>query len=74
LPVLRDSEGRVRLARLATAGHDDHIEGAIGRVRLLVEHRFKAACGLMRREQDIGTTARMAKFHPPSYVGAEGKG
>jgi len=74
LPVLRDGEGRVRLARLATAGHDDHIEGAIGRVRLLVEHRFKAACGLMRREQDIGTSARMAKFHPPPYVGAEGKG
>jgi tRNA(Ile)-lysidine synthase len=74
LPVLRNGEGHVRLARLATAGHDDHIEGAIGRVRLLVEHRFKAACGLMRREQDIGTPALMAKFHPPSYVGAEGKG
>jgi tRNA(Ile)-lysidine synthase len=74
LPVLRDGEGRVRLARLAMSGHDDHIEGAVGRVRLLVEHRLKAACGLMRREQDIGTTARMAKFHPPSYVGAERKG
>jgi tRNA(Ile)-lysidine synthase len=66
LPVLRDGGDRVRLARLATAGHDDHIEGAVGRVRLLVEHRFKAACGLMRREQDIGTTAawRSSIRHP----------
>jgi tRNA(Ile)-lysidine synthase len=74
LPVLRDAEGSVRLVRLATAGHDDHIDGAAGCVRVLVEPRFKAACGLIQREDGIGTNARMAKFHPPSYVGAEGKG
>ncbi len=74
LPVLRGSQGEVRLARLATAGHDDHIDEAMGQLSLLVEHRFKAACGLIRREDEIGAIVHMANVHPPSYVGAEGKG
>ncbi len=73
LPVLRDSRDRVRLARLAKPGHDDHLDGAGGCVRLLVERRFKAACGLIRCEAETMTIARMAKFHPSPYVGAEGK-
>jgi tRNA(Ile)-lysidine synthase len=71
LPVLRHADGRVRLVRLASAREGDHIDEADGWVRTLVEHRFKAACGLIEREDDIGTVACMAKFHPPSYVEAE---
>jgi hypothetical protein len=74
LPVLQNAEGRVRLVRLATAGQGDHIDCAPGLVRMLVERRFKAACGLILREDDIGTFARMANSHPPSYVQAEAKG
>lgn len=74
LPVLRQADGQVRLARLALAGHDAHIDQAREQVLLLVERRFKAACGLIVREDDIGTNALMANVHPPSYVGAEGKG
>lgn len=74
LPVLRHPDGRVHLAQLASMGEGDHIDGAVGSVRMLVEHRFKAACGLIQREDDIGTFVRMAKFHPPSYVEAEAKG
>ncbi|MDB5461466.1 MAG: tilS [Caulobacteraceae bacterium] len=74
LPVLRNAEGHVRLVRLATAGQGDHIDEAVGCVRMLVDHRFKAACGLFRREDDIGTFVRMANVHPPSYVEAEVKG
>jgi tRNA(Ile)-lysidine synthase len=74
LAVLRHADGRVRLVRLASAGEGDHKDEAVGAVRMLGEHRFKAACGLIQREDDIGTFARMAKFHPPSYVEVEGKG
>jgi tRNA(Ile)-lysidine synthase len=74
LPVLHDLGGQLRLVCLATAGQEDHKDREGGLFRMLVARRFEAACGLIEREDEIGTNVRMAKFHPPPYVGAEGKG
>jgi hypothetical protein len=73
LPLLHDAAGHVRLARLAMTAHEDHKDGVGASVRMLVAARFQAACGLIRREDEIGTNVRMAKSHPSSYVGAEGR-
>jgi tRNA(Ile)-lysidine synthase len=54
LPVLRDVDGHVWLPSLAMAALGDHIEGTKGLVRSLVGPRFSAACGLVRREDEIG--------------------
>jgi tRNA(Ile)-lysidine synthase len=74
LPVFMDADGRVRLASLALQGLGAHKCRDNRWFAPLIEPRLKAACGLIQREDEIGTNARMAKLHPPSYVGAEGKG
>jgi tRNA(Ile)-lysidine synthase len=74
LPVLQDSQGRVRLAGLATRPVDDQIQDAVGSIEGLVELRIRGACGLIVREDRIGTISRMAESRHAPYVGTEAKG
>jgi tRNA(Ile)-lysidine synthase len=70
LPVLRHVSGCVRLACLAPRRQGAHMDEADVEVRGLVEPRVRSACGLIVREDQIGTNARMAKSPRPPYVGA----
>ena len=61
------------LARLALTGSDAHIGDNGVQCRALCEGRLAAANGLVTREADIWTIARMAKSLPPPYVVAGSK-
>ncbi len=73
LPALRSGKGLESTVRLALVGKGDHI-GAIGAsVRALSQDRFVGAVGLVTKEDEIGTFARMANSPPPPYVGVEAR-
>jgi tRNA(Ile)-lysidine synthase len=74
LPVLRAPDDLVAPGRLALAGQGAHIGFIETSLSVLCEHRFAAAAGLVSREVDIGTIARMAKVLVRSYPGSEVKG
>jgi len=73
LPALQSGKGLQGTVHLALAGKGDHI-GAMGvSVRALSQDRFVGAVGLVTKEDEIGTFARMANSPPPPYVGAEAR-
>jgi tRNA(Ile)-lysidine synthase len=72
LPVFR-SIGNDDAPRLALAGSGAHVGNNSVRCRALCEARLASANGLVTREADIWTIARMAKSPPPPYVVAGSK-
>ncbi|MEI9889580.1 MAG: tRNA lysidine(34) synthetase TilS [Caulobacteraceae bacterium] len=73
LPVFRTVDEPGTAPRLALAGAGAHIDEVGLRCRALCEERLAAASGLVTREADIGTIARMALPLSPSYVRAGSK-
>ena len=73
LPALRSGKGLRSSVHLALVGKGDHI-GVIGAsLRALSQDRFVGAIGLVTKEDEIGTFARMANSPPPPYVGVEAR-
>ena len=73
LPVFRSVEDPSAPPRLALGGPDPHIGPEGFGCRPLVAGRLAAAAGLVTREHDCGTIARMANSLRPPYVEAGSK-
>jgi tRNA(Ile)-lysidine synthase len=68
LPVLRKLGGFSEPPRLALAGTRAHIDGYGFCCRALCEERLAGAAGLVTKEAEVGTIARMANARRPSYL------
>jgi hypothetical protein len=68
LPVLGRLDDFLERPRLALAEARAHIDGYGFSCRALCKERLAGAAGLLTREAEVGTIARMANARRPSYV------